>query len=81
MGIYEYSDIFMNTNNHECLGSDPALAEALVRELQRMLSQYHDRLGKVAMFLALRLYLENMETLTDSLESQRSPLSMIQLTY
>jgi hypothetical protein len=22
MGIYEYSDIFMNTNNHECLGSD-----------------------------------------------------------
>jgi hypothetical protein len=24
MGIYEYSDIFMNTNNHECLGSDPS---------------------------------------------------------
>jgi hypothetical protein len=22
MGIHEYSDIFMNTNNHECLGSD-----------------------------------------------------------
>jgi hypothetical protein len=25
MGIHEYSDIFMNTNNHECLGSDPIL--------------------------------------------------------
>jgi len=47
-----------------------------------MLSQYYDKLGKVAIFQALRLYLENMETVTDSLGSQkRTPLSIIQLTH
>jgi hypothetical protein len=32
MSIHEYSDIFMNTNNHECLGSD---LRGKVRELER----------------------------------------------
>jgi hypothetical protein len=56
---------------------DPKSASAgtLTRERERMPSQYRDRSGKVAMFLALRLCLENMEALTDSLGSQkRSPL-------
>jgi hypothetical protein len=52
---------------------DPKSAPAgiFTGERERTPSQYCNRLGKVAMFQALGLYLENMETITDSLGSQK----------
>lgn len=47
-----------------------------------MPSQYGDRLGKVAMFQALRLYLEYMKTVNDCPGSWKgTPLSMISPPY